>query len=157
MEAYSLVYMVYIKHIWTLPATSDEQSLKKRHTKSSGCDLKFSYSLLLNAVRQQQQWTSFGHSIKLLFLSRIQLFLLQDWISVGLFLYSFQITAFLVHLPFWKTFVLFFICVLRCVHTHFSMLALTFLTPFGWLNTVLVSACRQYVNTLITLDQWLVE
>lgn len=40
------------------------------------------------------------------------------------------------------------------VYTHFSVLALTFLTPFGWLNTVLVSACRQYVNTLIALDQW---
>lgn len=136
---------------------------KKRHTKSNGCDLILSYCLLRYVVIEQQQWVSIGHSMKILYLSRIQfnLLLLQDRISLGLSLYSFHTTVFLVvglSLLFWKTFLLFFICMWdMCIHTHFSMLALTFLTPFGWLNTVLVSACRQYVNTRITLDQSLVE
>lgn len=132
--------------------TQMSNPLKKRHTKHSGCDLTLPYSLLLNAVREQQQWTSFGHSIKVLYLPSTQsnLGFLQDWISLSLFCivfrYLYCLFAILEELVS-----VFHMCIDMCNSTHFSMPALTFLTPFGWLNTVLVSACRQYVNTLITI------
>lgn len=71
---------------------------KTRHTKSHGHDLILSYCLLRYVVIEQQQWVSIGHSMKILYLSRIQfnLLLLQDRISLGLSLYSFHTTVFLV-------------------------------------------------------------
>jgi len=54
--------------------------LKKKHTRGNSCDLIVSSCFLLNAVIQQQQLVSIGHSIKLLYLPRTQfnLLLLQD-------------------------------------------------------------------------------
>lgn len=118
---------------------------KKRHTKSNGCDLILSYCLLRYVVIEQQQWENIGHSMKILYLSRIRfnLLLLQDRVSLGLSLYSFHTTVFLVVglfvCCFGRPFFCFsYVCEI-CVYTHIFLC-------LPWLSLPLLDDWTQFLS-----------